>query len=590
MKEFSPIPRYLAVQTSALGDRVIQLLLRAGIGEAPILIGIAMLVGTTVGFSILVFYRSIDVAARGVAQIPVLIGVPVALGAVATLAFGLWLVRLLVRYGTKDSPGENIPDVIHAVARRGGVVHLVPVVVKTVGAAITLGSGGSVGAEGPVAVLGSGLGSRIGRYFRFRPNRLKLLVSCGAAAGISGAFGAPIAGVFFALEEMVGGFRTMALAPLVVASVAAAAVTRIGLGEDLVIAIPREYSIGPTRDLFLYALLGIVAGVVATVYARGVWRIHDWMDLIPRWGRLLFAAAVIGTVSSQFEPALWGRGHQTLNLGLVLGQPAGLLFVLAFAKIAATGLTLAGGGVGGVFTPALVIGGTFGSAVGVALQQYFPATNIPPIAFGLVGMTAVVSGATHAPLTAIFIVLEMTNDYGLILPLMLGGSLSYVVARGLHRESIYTEWLARRGERFSHGTDEGALRRLTVADAYKTDPEMVYADASLEKTIPMMRQSRQLEFPVVDRENRVVGVFTSQDLKRALSDRTIPGSTPIRELAHPFSEGVAIDDDLLTALRRLGARGAQMLPVVDRIGPYHLRGVIGREEIFAAYEREVGEL
>jgi CIC family chloride channel protein len=314
------------------------------------------------------------------------------------------------------------------------------------------------------------------------------------------------------------------------------------------------------------------------------------MDLIPRWGRLLFAAAVIGTVSSQFEPALWGRGHQTLNLGLVLGQPAGLLFLLAFAKIAATGLTLAGGGVGGVFTPALVVGGTFGSAVGVALQQYFPATNIPPIAFGLVGMTAVVSGATHAPLTAIFIVLEMTNDYGLILPLMLGGSLSYVVARGLHRESIYTEWLARRGEQFSHGTDEGALRRLTVADAYKTDPEMVYADASLEKTIPMMRQSRQLEFPVVDRENRVVGVFTSQDLKRALSDRTIPGSTPIRELAHPFSEGVAIDDDLLTALRRLGARGAQILPVVDRIGPYHLRGVIGREEIFAAYEREVGEL
>ena len=590
MKDFSPIPRYLAVQTSALGDRIIRLLLLAGIGEGPVLLGIAVVVGTTVGFSSLIFYRSIDIAAHAVAQVPVLLGVPVALGAIATLAFGLWLVRLLVRYGTNDSPGENIPDVIHAVARRGGVIHSVPVGIKTLGAAITLGSGGSVGAEGPVAVLGAALGSRIGRYFRFRPNRLKLLVSCGAAAGISGAFGAPIAGVFFALEEMVGGFRTMALAPLVVASVAAAAVTRIGLGEDLVVSIPREYSIGPTRDLFLYALLGIMGGVVATLYARGVWRMHDWTERLPRWGRLLLAAVLIGTVSSQFEPALWGRGHLTLDLGLVLGQPAGLLFALAFAKIAATGLTLAGGGVGGVFTPALVIGGTFGSAVGVALQQFFPALNIPPIAFGLVGMTAVVSGATHAPLTAIFMVMEMTNDYGLILPLMLGGSLSYVVARGLHRESIYTEWLARRGERFSHGTDEGALRRLTVADAYKTDPEIVYADASLEKTIPMIRQSRQLEFPVVDRENRVVGVFTSQDLKRALSDRTIPGSTPIRELAHPFSEGVTIDDDLLTALRRLGARGAQILPVVDRIGPYHLRGVIGREEIFAAYEREVGEL
>jgi len=588
MKDFSPIPRYLSSRTSLLGDRLIQGLLRLGVGEATVLLGLAALVGTVVGFSILVFYRAIDLAATVVPGITARLQVPLALAAIATLVIGLGIVRLIVHFGTKDSLGENIPDVMHAVARRGGVVRSWRVTLKTIAAAVTLGSGGSVGAEGPVAVLGAALGSRIGRYFRFRPNRLKLLVGCGAAAGISGAFGAPIAGVFFTLEEIIGSFRTLTLAPVVVASVFAAAVTRIGLGEDLVIRIPRTYEIGPTRDLFLYALLGLLGGVIAVAYNRGVWRVQDWMSKLPMWLKLSFAAVVIGAVSRQFPSDLWGQGHQGMDLGLVIGQSAWVLFLLAFAKIALTGMTLAGGGVGGVFTPALVIGGAFGAGIGVALQTVFPDLGIQPVAFGLVGMAALVAGATHAPLTAIFMVLEMTNDYGLILPLMLGGVLSYVVARRLYPDSIYSEWLVRRGEHISHGTDEGVLRSLTVEDAYRSDPTFVMADATLASTLPVIRNTNQLEFPVVDRNNVVVGIFTWQDLKNALADREFPGNTLIRDLSHPFSEGVTLGDDLLTALRQLGARDAQMLPVVDRQPPYHLRGIIGRQEIFAAYDRSVG--
>lgn len=587
MKDFSPFPRYLARRTSLLGDRAIQWLTAWGVDETLLLLVLAAIVGTVVGASILLFYRGIDLAATVVPGITARLLVPVELATIATLVLGLVIVHLIIKLGTDDSPGENIPDVMHAVARRGGIIHSIPVLLKTLGAAVTLGSGGSVGAEGPVAVLGATLGSRIGRYFRFRPNRLKLLVGCGAAAGISGAFSAPIAGVFFALEEIIGSFRTISLAPVVVASVAAAAVTRIGLGDDLVIRIPAEYTIGPTSDLFLYAVLGLVGGMVAVLYNRGVWRIQDLLAPIPGWLRLLFAAVVIGAVSSQFHPGLWGRGHQGMDLGLVLGQSAWVLFLLAFSKIALTGLTLAGGGVGGVFTPALVIGGTFGSAVGVALNALFPELGIQPVAFGLVGMTALVAGATHAPLTAIFMVMEMTNDYGLILPLMLGGTLSYVVARRLYPDSIYTEWLARRGEQITHGTDEGILKGLTVEDAYRNDPTFVLADATLASTLPIIRSSNQLEYPVVDSENVVVGIFTWQDLKNALADRELPGDTPIRKVAHPFSEGVTLSDDLLTALRQLGARDAQMLPVVDRVPPYHLRGIIGRTEIFAAYDRAV---
>jgi CIC family chloride channel protein len=254
-------------------------------------------------------------------------------------------------------------------------------------------------------------------------------------------------------------------------------------------------------------------------------------------------------------------------------------------KLIATALTLSAGGVGGVFTPALVIGGTFGAAAGSGLALVFPQAGLDPVPAALVGMTAVVSGAMHAPLTALFMVLEMTNDYALILPLMLGGSLSYVVARKLAPESIYTEWLARRGEKISHGTDESVLASLTVAEAFRGDPAVVRPEATLESVLPLVRRSSQLEFPVVDEGRRVLGILTWDALKSALADPEVPHSTPIMDLAQPLSEKVVPTDSLLTALHQLGLRGSQILPVLDPLD-HRILGVIGRSEIFAAYERE----
>ncbi|HJS48442.1 MAG TPA: chloride channel protein [Gemmatimonadales bacterium] len=579
--------RTLADHASGQADRLLAVLLRLGIGEHAILIGFALLVGATVGFGTLGFYRAIDVAAVFIGQTIDRVPVPAALAYAAPLALALFISRALVHWGTRDSDGENVADVIHAVARRGAVIRFHPVLAKSVAAAATLGGGGSVGAEGPAAVLGAGLGSGLGRIFRFETNRLRHLVGCGAAAGISSAFGAPIAGAMFAMEEVLGNFRSSTLAPVIVASVAGAAVTRVGLGEDLPIRIPGEYGVNATQDLVVYALIGLVGGLVGVFYHRGIWRIQDWMKPLPWWLRLGLSALVIGTLAATFEPGLWGRGHQALDLRRLGQHTALFLLLLSGAKVLATGLTLSGGGVGGVFMPALVVGAAFGGGVGVGLQELLPSLAIEPVACALVGMTAVVAGATHAPLTAIFLVLEITNDYELILPLMLAGAFSFVLARALHPASIYSEWLARRGERISHGTDEAVLSRMTVADAYRSDPAILVAHATLAEALPVVRQSSQLEFPVVDGSNAVVGVLTWGGIKTALADRSLPGETPIRELAQPFTEGVTLGDDLLTALRRLGARGAQMLPVVDRVAPHHLRGIIGRQEIFAAYEREV---
>lgn len=578
-------PRRWSRATSAAGAQLIARLESWGMSEPAILTALAALVGILAGLSVLLFYRSIDVSAAVVFQVATSLQIPAELVAAATLAIGLVIVRILVRYGTGDSDGENIPDVMHAAARRGGVLNLQPVAIKTLASAVTLGTGGSLGAEGPVAVLGAAVGSRAGRWLGLSTQRLRLLLSCGAAAGLSAAFGAPIAGVVFVLEKLVGSFRTSVLAPIVVASVSAAAVTRVGLGRDQVIRIPTEYHVGGARDLLLYAAVGLVGGCVGVLYARMAWKVPDWLRPLPRWLRLLVAAVLVAAVASRFSPELWGRGHQGLDLTLVAGSTALVLFALCFAKIAATSLTLGGGGVGGVFTPALVVGGTFGAAAGVALAHLIPGWDLQPVAFALVGMAAVVGAATHAPLTAVFMVLEMSGDYGLILPILLGGSLAYVVGKALHKESIYTEWLARRGEHIAYGTDESVLATLTVADAYRPDPVILPAKSTLGEVLGQVRQTGQLEFPVVDAENVVVGMLTWDELKGALADGA--RESRVGDLADPPRDGVTLGDDLRTALRLLRQRDAHLLPVLDRAAPHHLRGVIGRAEIFAAYERAV---
>jgi CIC family chloride channel protein len=578
-------PRQFSRMAGDAGARLFAQLEKWGMSEPAILTTLAVGVGVLAGLSVLLFYRSIDVAADIIARVATVLEIPTPIVAAVSLAIGLTVVRLLVHYGNHDSDGENIPDAMHAVARRGGVLNLRPVAIKTLAAAVTLGSGGSLGAEGPVAVLGAAVGSRAGRWLRFRKDRVRLLLSCGAAAGLSAAFGAPIAGVLFVLEKLVGSFRASVLTPIVVASVSAAAVSRVGLGRDQVIRIPTEYHVGGARDLLLYAGVGLLGGFVGVLYARAAWKVPDWLRPLPQWLRMMVAAVLVAVVATQFAPSLWGRGHQGLDLGLIADRTAWLLFALCLAKIAATALTLGGGGVGGVFTPALVVGGTFGAAAGVALTHLVPGWGLQPVAFALVGMAAVVAAATHAPLTAVFMVLEMSGDYGLILPVLLGGALAYVVAKPLYKESIYTEWLARRGEHISHGTDESVLAALTVADAYRADPLVLPATATLGEVLADVRGSGQLEFPVVDDTNAIVGMLTWEDLKRALADGT--RDALVSELAAPPRDGVTLSDDLRTALRCLRERDAHLLPVLDATIPHHLRGVIGRSEIFAAYERGV---
>ncbi|HWC72745.1 MAG TPA: chloride channel protein [Gemmatimonadales bacterium] len=554
--------------------------------EQSVLLTLAVVIGAAAGGAVTVFYKTIDVIQRVVlraateAPLPDVVLIPV------TVGLGLVACRALVRWGARGSGGENIPDVIYRVTVKGGVIPSLPVLVKTVAAAIVIGTGGSVGAEGPVVVLGAAAAFRIGRWLRVSPNRLRTLVGCGAAAGISAAFNAPITGVIFGMEKILGATSGPALGPFIVASILAATVGRAVFGDHPVIALPAAFGIHTAWELLLYVALGLVTGVVAVVYSRGVWKTQDAFARLRPALQVLLGAVLVGALDFAFHADLWGHGHESLNIGIVASRSVTFLLALAFAKLAATALTFGAGGTGGVFTPALFIGATLGGACGVGASVLLPGWHIAPGAVALVGMAGLVAGATHAPLTAIMMVFEMTRDYGLILPLMLTSVLAYGVARRLYPESIYTEWLVRRGLVLSHGADAAVLARTTIAECFNRRPVVVRDNATIATILAAMLEGRQSEFPVVSAEGRLIGMIDRETVREAAeSGDHLAQVVVAADLIRPHADHVTPEDSLLTALRRLGGEDVDYLPVVDPASTERLLGIVSRRDVMGAYER-----
>jgi CIC family chloride channel protein len=584
------LPPKLVHAAGRVRRQVLALIQRAArLDESTVLIGFAVGIGLAVGVAVILFYRLIDLSqavALSTADQLTWLG---ALDILAVVALGLGIAYAIVKYGARDSDGENIPDVMRAVAKRGGHIPSLPVLAKTAAAGVLIGTGGNVGAEGPVAVAGAALGSRIGRVFRSGHNRLQLLVACGAAAGISAAFNAPIAGVFFALEKILGSFSVTAFAPVLVASVIAAVVSRAVFGSSPVIAIPTEYAMGASWELLLYAALGITVGVVATFFTRAVYRSGDLLQRRPnRWVQVAMAAVAIGALDILFRADLWGQGHESLDIGIIAEREPWYLIGLSFAKLAAAAVAIAATRAGGVFTPALFIGATLGGGLARAAQVVFPEWVVQPEAFALAGMAGLVAGATHAPLTAIMMVFEMSGDYALILPIMVTTAIAYLTARRLFPTSIYSEWLRRRGERIGHGRDVGVLERVTVGEAYNARPFSVSEGATVQEIMHAIGETPQTEFPVVDADGRLVGVVTYSDLRTVLADRDRLAHILIAaDIANLEIEPVTTVDSLRTALQRLGVHGSLTLPVVEPGDGRRLVGIISRSEILAAYDREL---
>jgi CIC family chloride channel protein len=347
--------------------------------------------------------------------------------------------------------------------------------------------------------------------------------------------------------------------------------------------------VGDASELLLYALLGVVTGVVAVLYTRGVYWMQDLLGKIKGiWPQVLVGALLVGALDVVFKADLWGHGHETLSIEIIGARSGYFLVGLALAKIVVTAATLAVTRAGGVFTPALFIGATLAGGLAASAAQFIPGFTIAPEAFALVGMAGLVAGSTHAPLTAIMIVFEMTSDYALILPLMLCGAVAYITARRIYPESIYSEWLVRRGESIHLGRDTEVMQRLRVRDSYNHNPQVIGEAATVPQILQAIGSSPQIEFPVMDEELHLVGMITYADLRTVLSDADRYAAVVVAgDLASPSFERVTRDDTLATALQKLAVRGSHYIPVVESEGSDRLVGVIGRQEILAAYDREL---
>jgi len=360
-------------------------------------------------------------------------------------ALGGLIVGPLIYFFAREAKGHGVPEVMEAVALKGGRIRPRVSLVKALASSICIGSGGSVGREGPIVQIGSAVGSTIGQALKMSEDRIKNLVACGAAAGISATFNAPIAGVFFALEVILGEFSTGSFSAVVLSSVTASIIARAFLGDHPAFDIPK-YSLQSPWEIGNYFLLGILCAVTALLFIKILYFFEDVFDAIkiPEYIKPVFGGFIIGA-TGLFFPQIFGVGYETVSLALTGNILITTLALLIFVKILATSITIGSGGSGGVFAPSLFIGAMLGGFFGYVVGAFYPGWAGVSGAYALAGMGGVFAAAAHAPITAILILFEMTNNYRIILPLMITCVISVTIISLLSKENIYTEKLLRRG-------------------------------------------------------------------------------------------------------------------------------------------------
>jgi len=378
-------------------------------------------------------------------------------------ALGALLVGPLIHFGAREAKGIGVPEVMHAVRHRGGRIGPRVFVVKTIASALCIGSGGSAGRVGPVAQIGASCGSTFGNLLKLRPGWIRLLVACGAAGGISATFNAPVGGVLFSLEVVLGAFRAFHFAVVVVASLVANLLALAVLGPTPVFSVPHQQLSHPVIEIGFCALLGVAAGVAAVVFTSLLYKCEDGFDLLPRvpaYVKPAIGGILVGCMGL-YSHDLFGVGYghtpwtSTVNIDRALAGDLAVrtCFIMAALKLIATSLTIGSGGSGGIFGPSLFMGSMLGAGFGKVLACLFPWLNIYPGLYALVGMGAFFAGATRAPMTAVLVISEMRQGRALMGPLLVAALCATVVARCLNSHTIYTQKLARRERREEAGRE-----------------------------------------------------------------------------------------------------------------------------------------
>jgi CIC family chloride channel protein len=497
---------------------------------------------------------------------------------------GLLVIPLWYWFG-KDLKG-GFSGFLERVNLRGAKLQLRPIFTRGFGAALTIGTGGSAGQEGPIAMIGGAIGSQFGQLFKMSGDRLKVLVACGAAAGVAATFNAPIAGVFFAQEiVLLSAFELSSFTSIVIASGMATVVSRALLGNTPELYAP-VYLVNSYWELLLYVLLGLLIGILAALFIDGHYRIKDRFTAlkIPKLAKPALGGLLVGVIGLGF-PEVFGNGYDFMESVLLGNYTWYLLAALVLVKAVATSITLGSGLPGGLFAPCLYLGAVAGGAFGHIAVMLFPQTHLAPGAYALVGMGAFLAATTHAPMTSIFLLFEITDSYEVIVPIMLTCVIGTSIARHFKKDSLETVELSRAGIDLEAGKERNIMKSLQVGDVMVRDVEAIPEHMTLGQFARFIEKTQHTNFPLVNVKGELTGIISVQDFMGVVFERDLMNLVVVKELATEDVITAHADEDLDQTMRKIGYRNIEQLPVVDRETHRKLVGIISRRDIVAAYNR-----
>lgn len=511
------------------------------------------------------------------------------IGVILSPVLGGLAVGPLIHRFAPEAKGHGVPEVMAAVLTKGGFIRPRVVLVKSLASAISIGSGGSVGREGPIVQIGSTIGSTLGYLLHLPPRMMRTFVACGAAGGIAATFNAPIAGALFAVEIILGDFGFIQFGPIVTSAVTATVVSRGIAGNFAAFTVPSYELLNPL-ELLPYLGLGLLCGVVAVAFIGALdfmerffenkIRIHDA-------AKPMVGGVVIGVIGL-FFPQIFGVGYEAVEDALHGNLSLWLLVTLVGVKLLATTTTLASGGSGGIFAPSLFMGSMLGGAVGKLTNLFLPVVSASSGAYALVGMAAMVGATTHAPITAIMIIFELTNDYKIILPLMISTIIAVLTSSTLRRESIYTHKLKRKGIDFESSPETNVLKRVRVRSMMRTEFEQMPQGLPFNFVMDQLLQTERSHLPVTDDQGRMIGVVyrnLAQKFlreKAALTDIVIAYDVADKEYPHLLP-----GDTLDQAMFRFNESKARELFVIRDLVERRVVGIVHKGDLIDAYQGEI---
>ena len=515
--------------------------------------------------------------------------------AVVLVPVGGGIVVGLIRKAWPESRQRGVAEVMAAVQARGGHLRARSSWGHAILSAITVGTGGSTGREGPIAYIGASLGSSVGRRLGFASRDVKVLLGCGFATGIAATFNAPIGGVLLALELIVPEFSAHAFIPLVLSVVVGTTIAQLFLGDEATFYLPEFVYNGPW-ELGLYLLLGVMCGVGAVGFIRAMGYSQAWWARLPviDWVKPALGGLVVGLMGLAIYEAfgayhIFGTGYGSLS-ALLRNDSAvmafGVLLTLAILKPLATVTTIGSGGGGGVFSASLFVGATYGGFLGLAFAAIFPTAGIHPVSFALVGMGAFYAATARATFTAIVIMAELVDDYSILLPLMLAAVAADATSIALSKESIYTVRLAQSGILYDHDKVASPLDFLQVKDVMSTQVDTLPGTLLVKDAYAAILDHGHTGYPVVDGDGKLAGIVTRRDLSRHIAEGK--GEEPLSAVVPGLCITAFPDEMLHRARDRIFQQEIGRLVVVDPADRRNIKGILTRSDLLRAEaERDV---